>query len=298
MISRSERSGVEAPPITVKPEHQKPPPGLEVVRIKPVKSCLALDARETWSHRELLYFLVWRDVKVRYKQTALGVLWVILQPVLTTVVLTLLFSTFAGFQTGDVPYPLFALSGVLVWFFINSSINGASNSMVANQSLVTKVYFPRLIMPVSAVLANLLDFVLGFLILIGLMIYYGVTPTWNLALVPLFLALGITLALSFGMLAAALNVRFRDVKFALPFALQLWMFASPVFYPTGILSEKGKFLLTLNPLTGILEGLRTALFGGDFNWLAIAFSLAATVILFLFSLYVFRQMEDDFADLI
>jgi lipopolysaccharide transport system permease protein len=268
------------------------------VYIKPSGSWINLDLKDIWLHRELLYFLTWRDVKVRYKQTAIGVFWVILQPVLTTAIFTALFSNFERFNTGAVPYPLFALSGLLVWFFVNTSITNASNSLISNKNLVTKIYFPRLIIPVSATLAGLIDLALGFVVLAGLMIYYQVAPTWQILLAPVFAGLAILLTLSFGTLFSALNVRFRDVKFALPFALQIWLFISPIFYPPTILSENRQILLAFNPLTGILEGLRSALFGTPFNWLSIGVSFVSIVVFILVSIYVFKKMEDDFADLI
>lgn len=254
--------------------------------------------RELWNYRELLYFLTWRDVKVRYKQTAIGVLWAILQPVLTTAIFTIIFTQFARFDSISIPYPLFALSGLLLWLFVNTSISTASNSLVSNVSLVTKVYFPRLIIPFSATLAGLIDLALGSAILILLMIYYGVNLSREILLAPIFVIQAILLTVSLGTIFSALNVRFRDVKFALPFALQIWMFLSPVFYPAESLSGKWRGLLMLNPLTGILQGFRAALFGGDFDWTAIAVSQILTVFLLLLALFVFKRMEDDFADLI
>jgi len=269
-----------------------------VVKIKPGGSWLNLDLKDLWTHRELLYFLTLRDVKVRYKQTAIGVLWAILQPVLTTAVFTVIFTQFARFDSLQVPYPLFALAGLLLWLFVNTSISTASNSLVNNTNLVTKIYFPRLIVPIAATLSGLIDLALGFVLLVGLMIFYGVALSWQIIFAPVFIVLAITLALSFGTLFAALNVRFRDVKFALPFALQIWMFVSPVFYPASILSEKWRVVFALNPLTGILEGFRAALFGGEFDWFAVGVSLLLTFVLFFLSLFVFKRMEDDFADLI
>lgn len=269
-----------------------------VVKIKPGGSWLSLDLKDLWTHRELLYFLTLRDVKVRYKQTAIGVLWAILQPVLTTAVFTVIFTQFARFDSLQVPYPLFALSGLLLWLFVNTSISTASNSLVNNTNLVTKIYFPRLIVPIAATLSGLIDLALGFLLLVGLMIFYGVALSWQIVFAPVFILLAITLALSFGTLFAALNVRFRDVKFALPFALQIWMFVSPVFYPANILSEKWRVVFALNPLTGILEGFRAALFGGEFDWFAVGVSTLLTIVLLFLSLFVFKRMEDDFADLI
>lgn len=254
--------------------------------------------RELWQYRELLYFLTWRDVKVRYKQTAIGVLWAILQPVLTTAIFTVIFTQFARFDSINIPYPLFALSGLLIWLFVNTAITAASNSLVGSVSLVTKVYFPRLIIPFAATLAGLIDFALGFVILFVLMIYYGVNLSWQILLAPIFVIQAILLTISLGTFFSALNVRFRDVKFALPFALQIWMFLSPVFYPSESLSGKWRTLFSINPLTGVLQGFRASLFGGEFDWFAIIVSQLLTIFLVIFSLFVFRMMEDDFADLI
>jgi lipopolysaccharide transport system permease protein len=270
----------------------------QIVKIKPSSSWFNLDLKDLWVYRELLYFLTLRDVKVRYKQTVIGVLWAILQPVLTTAIFTVIFTQFARLDSLQIPYPLFALSGLLLWLFVNTSIGTASNSLVNNSNLVTKIYFPRLIVPLAATLSGLIDLALGFLLLVGLMIYYGIAISWQIVFAPFFIALAILLALSFGMLFAALNVRFRDVKFALPFALQIWMFISPIFYPASILSEKWRFVFALNPLTGILEGFRAALFGGEFDWFAVGVSVAMTMILMVLSVFVFKRMEDDFADLI
>ena len=269
-----------------------------IVKIKPGSSWLTLDLKDLWTYRELLYFLTLRDIKVRYKQTAIGVLWAILQPVLTTAIFTVIFTQFARFDSLLIPYPLFALSGLLLWLFVNSSISTASNSLVGNANLVTKIYFPRLIVPLAATLSGLIDFFLGFALLGGLMIYYGIGLTWQVVFAPIFIVLTITLALGFGTLFAALNVRFRDVKFALPFALQIWMFVSPIFYPASILSEKWRVVFAFNPLTGILEGFRAALFGGEFDLFAVGISIVMIFILILTSLFVFKRMEDDFADLI
>lgn len=274
----------------------------EITYIKPAGAWLSLDLKDLWTYRELLYFLTWRDVKVRYKQTAIGVLWAILQPVLTTVIFTVIFSTLTRFESQRVPYPLFALSGFLVWLFIFNSISFAANSLVGNSNLVTKIYFPRLIVPVSATLSGLFDLLFSFAVLAVLMIYYAsksmVALSWQILFVPFFILLAILLAVGLGNLFSALNVRFRDVKFALPFALQVWMFASPIFYPPEILSEKVRLILAFNPLTGILQGFRAALFGEPFDWLAIGIAAAMTVVIMLVSLFVFKRMEDDFADMI
>ena len=271
---------------------------LDITKIKPSGAWISLDLSDLWAYRELLYFLTVRDVKIRYKQTALGVMWVVLQPVLTTAIFTVLFSRFAQFETKQVPYPLFALSGLMIWLFVHTSITMASNSFVGNVNLVTKVYFPRLIVPISAVLAGLFDLVFSFAILIILMIFYGTAPSVRIAFMPFFLILAIIQTLAIGALTSALNVRFRDVKFALPFILQVWMIASPIFYPMNILPEKWRLLFAINPLTGILEGFRSSLFGTPFDWEVIGISAVSTLFITIFSLFVFKRMEDDFADLI
>lgn len=270
----------------------------EITLIKPQRSWLSLDLKEIWTYRELLYFLTWRDVKIRYKQTAIGILWVILQPVITTAIFTVLFSSFARFDTKDVPYPLFALSGLMIWLFVHTAITMASNSFVSNTNLVTKVYFPRLIVPFAATLAGLTDLFFSLLILVGLMIYYGTAPDLQILFAPLFLLLAVVQTVAFGTLFSALNVRFRDVKFALPFALQVWMIASPIFYPASLLSEKWRLVFAVNPLVGILEGFRASLFGGAFDWQIIGVSCVSITVLVLLALFVFKRMEDDFADLI
>jgi lipopolysaccharide transport system permease protein len=270
----------------------------EVTYIKPGGSVASLDLGEIWKYRELLYFLTLRDIKIRYKQTLIGVAWVVLQPVLTTAIFTVIFSTFARFDTKSVPYPLFALSGLGLWLFVQTSISLASNSFVNNTSLITKVYFPRLIVPLAAALATLFDLLFSLAILVILMFYFGVAPTAQIIAAPIFVFLTLVLAVAFGTLFSALNVRFRDVKFALPFMLQVWMIASPIFYPASLLSEKWRLVFALNPLTGILEGFRSTLFGLPFDWQLIGVSCASLAVLTLLSFFIFKKMEDKFADLI
>jgi lipopolysaccharide transport system permease protein len=271
---------------------------VEITKIKPSDRFISLDLRELWAYRELLYFLTWRDVKIRYKQTAIGIAWAVLQPVLTTAIFTVIFSSFARFDTSEVPYPLFALSGLLIWLFVHTSITMASGSFVTNTNLVTKVYFPRLIVPIAAVLACLFDLLFGVVILIGMMIYFGTSVSWQILMAPVFLLVSVVLAVAVGTLFSALNVRFRDVKFALPFLLQVWMFASPVFYPANLFSEKWRLVLSVNPLVGILEGFRGSLFGTPIDWKTVGVSLISVAVIMLASLVIFKQMEDDFADLI
>jgi lipopolysaccharide transport system permease protein len=228
----------------------------------------------------------------------IGVAWVVLQPVLTTAIFTVIFSTFARFDTKNVPYPLFALSGLGLWLFVQTSISLASNSFVNNTSLITKVYFPRLIVPLASALATLFDLLFSLAVLVILMAYFGMVPTTQIFAAPIFVFLTLVLAVAFGTLFSALNVRFRDVKFALPFMLQVWMIASPIFYPASLLSEKWRLVFAVNPLTGILEGFRAALFGLPFDWQLIGVSCASLAVLTVLSLFIFKKMEDKFADLI
>lgn len=270
---------------------------VKITEIIPVGSWFRLDLNEIWAYRELLLFLTWRDIKVRYKQTAIGIFWVILQPVLTTAIFTIIFSNFAGFET-QVAYPLFALSGLLIWLFVHTSVSMASMSFVNNVNLVTKVYFPRLVVPIAAALASLFDLIFGLVILTILMAYYGTGLTSQIAFAPLFIILAVVLAVSLGTLFSALNVRFRDVKFALPFLLQVWLIASPIFFPTNILPEKWKTIFAINPLVGILEGFRSSLFGTPFDWQLIAISAGSTLVLLVVSFTIFKRLEEEFADTI
>jgi lipopolysaccharide transport system permease protein len=272
--------------------------GNETTIIEPSRFLKSLDLRELWSYRELLYFLTWRDVKIRYKQTAIGVAWAILQPVVTTAIFTLLFSTWARFDTGGTPYPVFALSALVIWLFTHNAVTLASSSFVSNANLVTKVYFPRIIVPLAATIAGLFDLIFSVIILIGLMLYYGIMPTANLAAAPLFVVLTLILAAALGTMLSALNVKFRDVKFALPFALQVWMIASPIFYPVSMISEKWRLAFAFNPLTGIIDGFRSALFGMPFDWAVIGVSTLSIVVICVMAIVVFVRMEDNFADII
>jgi lipopolysaccharide transport system permease protein len=266
--------------------------------IKPAGSSIEIDASDIWRHRELLYFLTLREIKIRYKQTVIGVAWAVLQPVLTVAIFSIIFSRFAQFDTGDIPYPLVALSGLILWLFIHSSVTTASNSFITNTNLVTKVYFPRLIMPVSSALSALVDLMISVVILVLFMAYYHAPLTLHVFIAPLFVVLAVVVSASMGTLFSALNVRFRDVQFALPFLLQVWMIASPVFYPASVLPEKWRWVFAINPLTGILDGFRSALFGIPFHWPMIGISVASLMMLSIISLLVFKWMEDDFADIV
>lgn len=275
-------------------------PDNPLVVIEPSKSWVALNLRDLWAYRELLYFLTWRDVKVRYKQTALGVAWAILQPLLTMLISTLVFGRLGGFgaRTEGIPYPIFVYAGLLPWAFFSNAVTTSGNSLVGSANLITKVYFPRMIIPGAAVAAGLVDFFIAFVLLIGLMLYYKVALTWNLLVFLPLVLLTTLLAIAVGMWLSALNVKYRDIRFALPFIIQLWMFVSPVFYPSNILPEKWRLVFTLNPLTGIIDGFRSSLFGRPTNWTALGVSALITILLLVYASYSFRRMEKTFADIV
>ena len=259
---------------------------------------LRLGLAELWRYRELLYFLTLRDVKLRYKQTLLGAAWAILQPLCAMLLFTLVFSRLARLPSDNIPYPLFAYAGLVPWTFFSNAITNAANSLVGSTSLVTKVYFPRLIIPAAPVLAGLVDLGIALLLLVPLLIYYRITLTWQLLFLPVFICLATLLAFGVGMLLAALNVKYRDIRYALPFLVQLWLFASPVIYPLSITPPKWKWVFTLNPMTGIIEGTRSSLFGLPFDWTAIGVSLVVALFVIALAAYFFRRVEDGFADVI
>jgi lipopolysaccharide transport system permease protein len=266
--------------------------------IKSEEAGVQLNLSELWLYRELLYFLILRDVKVRYKQTLMGLAWVIIQPLGTMLILTLVFNRFVRLDAGPLPYPLFALSGLLLWIFFANAVTNSTNSLINNANLITKVYFPRMFIPAAAVGAGLVDLAMAFLLLVALFFYYGLSLTLSSLLLPLFILLMTLLALAVGLLSAALTVKYRDLRHALPFIIQLWMFASPVIYPSHVVPERWKWLLTINPVAGIIEGFRAALTGQAFNWLNVSVSAAITLGLLFCSVYVFRRFEDTFADVV
>ena len=268
------------------------------IKIKPSESAATIDLRELWHYRELFYLLVKRDLMVRYKQTLLGVVWAILQPLATAFIFTIVFSRIAKYEMSDIPYWLFALSGFTFWTFISSSVTFASNSLVHHKELVTKIFFPRLIVPASAVGAYFIDLLLTLIILFAGMIYYGTAFSWKLVFVPVFLVFLFVLTIAMSLLLAALNVRFRDVKFVIPFLLQVWLFISPVFYPSDWIPENWRYVFALNPVSGFLNGFRHVLFGAQLDVTGLIISVVVTLILFFVSIFVFRRMEDDFADLL
>jgi lipopolysaccharide transport system permease protein len=273
------------------------------VVIEPSRGWSALQLRALWEYRELLYFMVWRDLKVRYKQTVLGVAWIVLQPVVAMVVFSLLFGGLLGVPSGEVPYPIFVYTALLPWNYFAGSLTRSSTSLVGSAHIITKVYFPRLVIPISGVVSGLVDFAIAFLVLIGLMVYYGVAPTPAIVLLPGFLLLAMLTALGFGLWLSALNVRYRDVNYLLPFLVQIWMYLTPVIYSTTLIPERFRFLMALNPMTGVVEGFRWALLGG---YLADArppgglfvVSVAITLLVLAGGLVFFRRTERTFADII
>jgi len=273
-------------------------PDEPLIVIKPSGSWMSLGLRDLWAYRELLYFLTWRDVKVRYKQAALGILWVVLQPLLTTLILTIFLGMLARVPSDGLPYPVFVYAGLLPWTFFAAAVSSSGNSLVGSSHLITKIYFPRLIIPGAAVGARLVDFAIGFLNLIVLMIYYRVALTRTIFVLPIVIVLITLLALAIGMWAAAVNVKYRDVGVMLPVVIQLWLFASPVMYPSSIVPAKYQWLYRLNPLTGILDGFRSSLLGRGVDWAALGISAAFTIGLLIYSAYSFRRMEKNFADVV
>jgi lipopolysaccharide transport system permease protein len=272
-------------------------PEQPLVSIRPSGAWVALNLRDLWLYRDLLYFLTWRDVKVRYKQTALGAAWAIMQPLLTMIIFSLVFGRLGGMKSDGVPYPLFAYAGLLPWTFFANAVNMSGNSLIGNSNLITKVYFPRMLIPSAAVLACLVDFAISFVLLGPLMLYYHVPLTWHMLMLPGLTVMTTLLAVSVGMWMSGLNVKYRDVRYTLPFLIQLWFFASPIIYPASIFA-RWRWLLALNPLAGLIEGYRAALFGRPFDWPALALSTCLILVALIYSAYAFRRMERRFADLI
>lgn len=267
--------------------------------IQPSKGFFSLDLGSVWRYRELLYFLVLRDVQVRYKQTAIGAGWAVLQPLMTMMIFTVIFGNFAKIPSDGLPYPVFAYTALLPWIYFAQALGHGGTSLVGNANLITKVYFPRLIIPISSVLAPAVDFLLSFLILLGLMVWYGVVPTWGVLALPLFLFFAIMLALAIGLWLAPLNVKYRDVGHTIPFLIQFWMYASPVAYPVSLVPEQWRLLYSLNPMAGIIEGFRWALLGtASPDFMVMAVSAVIVVALLLGGIVYFKRMERTFADVV
>jgi lipopolysaccharide transport system permease protein len=270
-----------------------------VIVVQPSGGLFHLDLGAIWQYRELLYFLIWRDVKVRYKQTVIGAAWAILQPLMTMVIFTVIFGKLAKMPSDGFPYPIFAYTALLPWTYFAQAIGRSGESLVRSANLIRKVYFPRLIVPISAALAPLVDFSIAFIVLVGMMVWFGAAPTWGILALPLFLLLALMTALSASLFLSALHVKYRDVGHTIPFLVQLWMYASPVAYPVSLVPENWRLLYSLNPLVGVIEGFRWALLGHespDFG--VIAASTVMVVALLLGGTVYFKQMERTFADVV
>jgi len=272
---------------------------LPTIIIRPSRGWIPLRLGSLWEYRELLYFLVWRDIKVRYKQTVLGAAWAIIQPFFTMVVFSIVFGRLAKLPSDGLPYPIFAYCGLLPWQLFSHALAESGNSVVASQSLITKVYFPRLVIPLAAVLGGLVDFVVAFSVLLGMMAYYRVSPTAAVFTLPLFILLALATALGVGLWLSALNVQFRDVRYTIPFLIQFWLFATPIAYSSSLIPQKWRLVYGLNPMAGVVEGFRWALLGtANASGPMLLVSIAVVLVLLVGGLYYFRRMEKTFADVV
>lgn len=275
------------------------PRSSETVLIRPSTGLAALNLGDLWIYRELILFMIWRDLKVRYKQTLLGAAWAVIQPVLTMLVFNFVFGTVAKVPTDGVPYPIFSYTALLPWGLFTTALNTASRSLTANQNMITKIYFPRLVLPMASVLGGVVDFGIAFLILIVMLIYYHVTPTAAVWTLPLFLLLALITALGTALWLSAINVQYRDVNYVLPFLTQFWLFLTPVAYSAKVISEKWQIVYSLNPMAGVVNGFRWALLGTDTGpGLTMAISAAIALVVLVSGLFYFRSMERTFADMI
>ena len=270
-----------------------------IVRIEPASGWMPLRLSELWEYRELFYFLTWRDVKVRYKQTLLGASWAIIQPFFTMLVFSLFFGRLAKVPSDNIPYPIFAYAALVPWTFFANALTQSSNSLVTGANLLKKVYFPRLALPISTVLGGVVDFVLAFSVLLLMMVYYGISPTWNVIFLPFLLILAFATSLGVGLWLSAMNVRYRDVRYAVPFLVQFWMFATPIAYPSSMLDEPWRTVYGINPMVGVVEGFRWALVGTETApGPIIAVSTVVALGLLVSGAFYFRRMEKTFADVV
>ena len=268
------------------------------VKIRPPKKWVPINFSELWQYRELIYSFVARDVKIRYKQTALGFLWAIIQPLFLMVVFTLFFGNLAKVPSEGIPYPLFSFAALIPWTLFAEGITRSTTSMVSNANIMTKVYFPRLIMPIASILSPLVDFAIAFVILIIMMAYYGYVPTMAIILLPAFIILAIMTSLAVGLWLSALNVKYRDFQYTIPFLIQIWLFASPVVYPASMLPQSWQFIYALNPMVGVIEGFRWALLGTNPPEAMILVSVGVVILLLIGGLFFFKRMEQYFADVV
>lgn len=286
---KEEIAGLSAPPVSSVP----------FIRIEPSSGWVSLKLHELWEYRELLYFLIWRDIKVRYKQTVLGAAWAIIQPFFTMIVFSLFFGRLAQVPSDGIPYPIFSFAALVPWTFFSQGLSQASNSLVGSANLLKKIYFPRLVVPIASVLAGVVDFVLAFVVLLLMMLYYGMMPTLNVLWLPLLFLLALVTSLGVSLWFSTMNVQFRDVRYTVPFLTQFWLFVTPIAYPSSLLAEPWRTLYGLNPMTGVVEGFRWALLGTDTapGPIIIVSSLVALALLVSGAFY-FRRMEKTFADVV
>ncbi|MFV2081279.1 MAG: ABC transporter permease [bacterium] len=267
--------------------------------IEPSRGWLAINFREVWSYRELLTLLIWRDISIRYRQSLVGIGWAVIQPVMTMLIFTVIFGKFAKLPSDGIPYPIFTFCALLPWTYFARSLTDSSDSLVASSHLITKVYFPRLVLPLSKVFAGLVDFCIAFVLLLGMMVYYGIKPTMGIFLLPIFMIIAILTALGVGLWLTALNVRYRDIKFVVPFLTQIWLYASPVAYTSSLVPPKWQWLYGMNPMVGVIEGFRWALLGRVMpNPTMMLVSFSVVLVLLFSGLFYFRRVERTFADII
>jgi len=277
----------------------QPTPSLPSLRIEPPNRWPSINFRELWEYRELLYFLTWRDIKIRYKQTVLGAAWAIIQPVFMMIVFSLFFGKLAKVPSDGIPYPVFAFCALLPWQLFAHAVSESSNSVVGNQHLITKVYFPRLVIPIASVLTGFIDFLVSLVVLIGLILWFGLVPGWRIIALPGFILLAICTALAVGLWLSALSVQYRDVRYLIGFLVQFWLFATPVAYPSSIIPQQWRAVYALNPMAGVVEGFRWALLGrssalGSMLWV----SASVVLVTLVGGFYYFRRMEQEFADIV
>jgi lipopolysaccharide transport system permease protein len=270
----------------------------ELLVIEPARGWTTIGFRELWDYRELVYFLTWREIKVRYQQTAIGAAWAVIQPLLTMLIFSLFFGRLAKMPSNGIPYPLFCLTALIPWTLFSNALTQSANSLVANANLISKVYFPRVCVPIAATLSGIVDFAVGFVLLIAMMLIQGVRPGWRVVWLPAFLLLAIVTALGVGLWLSALNIEYRDVRYVVPFLTQFWLFATPIAYPGSLLHEPWRAVYGLNPMAGVVEGFRWALLGGEGPGPMIAVSSSAAVLLLITGALWFRRMETTFADVV
>jgi lipopolysaccharide transport system permease protein len=272
---------------------------IQEIIVEPPHGWFQLRLRDLWEYRELAFYLTWRDISVRYKQTGLGVLWAVIQPVITMVIFSVIFGKLAKLPSDGIPYPIFSYTALLPWQLFSNGVNNATSSVVGNQNMITKTYFPRLILPISAVISGLMDFVIAFFILFGMMFYYHIDITWRLCVVPIFIILALLTSMAAGMWFSALNVKYRDIKYITPFLMQIWQYATPIAYSSSLIPSKWQALYNLNPMTGVMNGFRWAMLSQTINLGSMFYiSVVAVLVFFIGGLIYFQRTEKNFADMV